>query len=313
MTQSPVSSCYHAAVDRILRRQLDAIARDRASGASQLAQRTSSAVRSWLRRKRPDHEQLESLARRLLDVQSSMGPMLRIANEVALALDHRNATRRLDSALKNLQETLLLGRKRIPSILKSLLARRGCWLVYTYSYSSTVVEALRRSRAHIHNVWCSDGAPAYEGLTTARTLADSGIHVTLVTDAALPTSFVRGALDVVVLGADRVGEGGFVNKVGTSSLVLATSYLRTPVYVLADSTKLVPDRLAEWGDRQGVEIPNPLGRPHRNVSMVFDLFDTSPWKPTVRLITERGVLGPDQVRHALKIIRVSARLAELAK
>src|SRR2546425_777114 len=73
-------------MDRLLRQQLEAIARDRRSGAAQLALRAVTDLQSWLRRHpKPTEQELLDIASALLRAQPSMAPLLRLANELALA------------------------------------------------------------------------------------------------------------------------------------------------------------------------------------------------------------------------------------
>ncbi len=58
-------------MDRLLRRELDAIARDRRSGAAELALRAVTALQSGLRRHpQPSKQELLDIARALLRVQT---------------------------------------------------------------------------------------------------------------------------------------------------------------------------------------------------------------------------------------------------
>src|SRR5947209_14885478 len=71
-------------MDRLLRQQLEAIARDRRSGAAQLALRAVTDLQSWLRRHpKPTEQELLDIASALLRAQPSMAPLLRLANELA--------------------------------------------------------------------------------------------------------------------------------------------------------------------------------------------------------------------------------------
>ena len=83
----------------------------------------------------------------------------------------------------------------------------------------------------------SESRPAREGLELARRLADAGIAVELFSDAAISSAVP--ASDAVIVGADAVGPGFFVNKVGTGALCALAHVLGVPVYALAGREKIL--------------------------------------------------------------------------
>ena len=106
----------------------------------------------------------------------------------------------------------------------------------TISSSGDVYETLKRIAANkTIRVFISIGEPAKEGIFQAERLAKSGVKVTIVADAAL-AGFVKYA-DAVVMGADTVGKAGFINKIGSFPLLLASEYYKKPAYVIANKLK----------------------------------------------------------------------------
>ena len=106
-----------------------------------------------------------------------------------------------------------------------------------------------------------ESRPLCEGVALAEAWAAAGVRCTVVTDAQ--AGLFVGRADLVLVGADAVGEGEgegkevggtgggggasaapgplvAVNKVGTRLLALAAAAEGVPVAVLADSSKLAP-------------------------------------------------------------------------
>ncbi len=307
-------------MDRILRRELAAIARDRSSGAAELALRATRALQAWLRRRpRPSEAELEEIARALLRAQPSMAPLLRLANEVALALDTRNPSLFLARSLSDFRRILRTASAKIAAHfrkeLRSLPAGRVRFR--TYSYSSTVVAALARSGTRIHVVYCSESRPGLEGRRTAKALARAGIRVGFRTDADL---FSMGGFGHLVVGADKILRDAFENKIGTDVLVERTFKARKEgakklrIWVLADTTKFWPHSCE--GPYSFFPVreypPRQLWRnPPRGVWVFNKYFCCAPFTPITRIVTERGVLTPKQVRRVLSKIAISPRLKQL--
>jgi translation initiation factor 2B subunit (eIF-2B alpha/beta/delta family) len=304
-------------VDRLLRRQIDAVARDRRSGAAELALRAVGAMQDWLRRHRtPTGQELEEIAGALLRAQPSMAPLLRLANQVALAADTADSRKTLAQALREFAGILRTGRQQIAQRFLRTLPWRGRKSVKTYSYSSTVLSALVCARSRIGSVWCSEGRPGNEGRRTAARLARAGIRVCLLTDAALLEGFLSMP---VVVGADMIVPGAFLNKVGSNVLVAgAQPRVRRKFHtiVLADTLKFWPEPVHRrpsllWKQRNGPPGEVWRGAP-AGVSIQNQYFVFTALAPQVRILTERGPMTPAQVRRELKRIRIAPRLKKIA-
>ena len=66
------------------------------------------------------------------------------------------------------------------------------------------------------HVWVSETRPRNQGLLTAWELDAAGIPCTLIADNAAGLLMMRGKVDGVIVGADRIAANGdTANKVGT--------------------------------------------------------------------------------------------------
>lgn len=112
--------------------------------------------------------------------------------------------------------------------------------VFVHSNSSTVSDALIHLNKHnrLKEIVQTIAYPAKEGIVQAEQFAKADIRVQLIPDAAI-FRFVK-LTDCVILGADTIFSEFFINKIGSQSIAVAANYYDKPVYVLADSRKIIP-------------------------------------------------------------------------
>lgn len=134
---------------------------------------------------------------------------------------------------------------------------------------------------------------------TALELAAAGIPVEILADSAAAGLIARGAVQMAIVGADRVAmNGDFANKVGTYGVALACAAHRVPFYVAAPISTFDP-RVANGAgipieERDGNEVTSlagisiaPAGVAARNPA-----FDVTPGKLVTAFVTDRGLLRP---------------------
>ena len=168
-----------------------------------------------------------------------------------------------------------VGWRRAARHARRLLPRRGT--ILTLSYSATVLEALRGTKAH---VVVAESLPGGEGARTAMRLRAAGTAATVVPDATVGQWAVTA--DAVIFGADAVTRRGVINKVGSRLLALAAKAERMPCYVVADTSK--------FAFRVSRFPPPGLGPGDRFEYVELDLIR--------RVVTEHGALtGPQVGRH----------------
>lgn len=161
--------------------------------------------------------------------------------------------------------------------------------LFTFSRSGTVehvLGALAREGG-LHSLWVARSFPGDEGLAMAESLASSipSLDVTVIADAACGV-FIRNAKAVVV-GADTIGYGGVVNKVGTYPLALVAREKKVPVYVLCETLKITGGHVLQiesMDPREVVPDPKP------NLSGHNPYFEVTPYDLISAIITEEGVL-----------------------
>jgi translation initiation factor 2B subunit (eIF-2B alpha/beta/delta family) len=315
MTQSPDSSCYHAAVDRILRRQLDAIARDRTSGAAELVGMAVGSVSDWLQRNpKPSTKATLVVVRELLKARWDMAPFFRFANDLALSIDATDRPKTLSHLCHQWKEHLRTAQYKIAEHFEAAVRNRRLPKgIVTYSYSSTVVRALIRARSRIKAVTCSEARPALEGRKTAHMLARAGIRVSFRTDAALMDAGVL-SFENVVLGADEVTSRWFVSKIGAATLALSAIQAGRPVWVLTDTSKFRPWLAPRFLGPAPMRTPSSgevWQRPPKRVLPWNPLFIRIGLRRGLRFLTEKGWMSPAKVRREIAKVKVSSRLKEM--
>jgi translation initiation factor 2B subunit (eIF-2B alpha/beta/delta family) len=157
------------------------------------------------------------------------------------------------------------------------------------SRSGTVEDVIRDlgQRRLIERVLLGESLPGGEGRTMGRSLARSGLDVTVVADTACGV-FV-GEASCVVLGADSLRlDGSLVNKVGSYPLALVAREAGKPVYVVCETLKIAaPDFPLILEEKDPAEVlPEPVdGLRARN-----PYFDVTPAALIAAYVTEEGVL-----------------------
>ncbi|BCD68428.1 hypothetical protein [Nitratiruptor sp. YY09-18] len=108
--------------------------------------------------------------------------------------------------------------------------------VLTHSHSSLVRKTLLQ--ANPKEIICTESRPKCEGRELAYILQDSGVDVKLIIDAAVGLLIKK--VDVIIFGADGLGEFGLVHKVGSYLMALAAKEARIPVVALVNPFKIWP-------------------------------------------------------------------------
>ncbi|HKX32325.1 MAG TPA: S-methyl-5-thioribose-1-phosphate isomerase [Blastocatellia bacterium] len=149
-------------------------------------------------------------------------------------------------------------------------------------------------------VFADETRPFLQGARlTAWELNQDRIPVTLITDNMAGHFMQRGAIDCVIVGADRIAANGDVaNKIGTYSVAVLAKEHDLPFYVAAPISTL--DLKIGSGDRipieerHGREISHIKGAQVApdGINIANPAFDVTPHRYIAAIITERGVARP---------------------
>jgi translation initiation factor 2B subunit (eIF-2B alpha/beta/delta family) len=178
--------------------------------------------------------------------------------------------------------------------LRELLAGESSPLIITVSYSSSVAATLAACAPEFRlRVICAEGRPRFEGRRLAMELANRGIDVTLVVDAAVTTRLSEAA--AVVMGADAVTETAWMNKVGSFGLAAAASVRGVPVHVIAGRDKFVPRSLQPRLTPAPAAAGEVWEAPGAGVRVENPYFEWTPAELATTYLTEAGRLTPSDL------------------
>ncbi len=147
------------------------------------------------------------------------------------------------------------------------------------------------------NVYAGETRPWLQGARlTVWELAQDGIPVTLLADSAAAWLMKSGAIDWVIVGADRIAANGdTANKIGTYSLAVLARQHGVKVMVVAPTSTI--DWAIENGSRIEIEqrnqnelLPACYIKKGSLVSAWNPVFDITPAELISAIVTERGVV-----------------------
>lgn len=271
---------------------------DVVSGATVVARAAAAAMRRGAVALPADsplelRRELEALAVKVLDAQPAMAPLVELLDSVLSALPEegpvaearRIAAEAAESFRVRLEERSVRVARRLASALPA-----GSTLL-TLSSSNTVRSGLVEAQSTEIEVVCLESRPMNEGQGLARTLALAGIAVTLAVDSAAESLIPK--CDLVILGADSVGDRGVVNKIGSVGIARSARAHAIPVWIAADRSKWLPPGFPQIhaDERPGDEI----WRGVRGVRVWNRYFECLPWELVDRIVTDEGDLTPGEL------------------
>jgi translation initiation factor eIF-2B subunit delta len=249
----------------------------------------------------------------LIRAQPTMAPLVNLVNSVLWKLESVDSPHKMREAVTASSEEF----RRQLRVHEVAIAEAALPLIpdgatiVTNGRSTTVRAALLHAQraGPRFSVVCAESRPACEGRALARELAESGIAVTLVTDA-LSVSMVRDA-QLALVGADELTREGLVNKAGTYALALACQAHGIPIYGLCGSEKFMPPGYTppQQSDKPAEEVW-PEAPP--GVVVVNHYYDETPLALFAGIVTEKGALTSEGVEAWLAAIRLHPALAQSA-
>ncbi len=178
--------------------------------------------------------------------------------------------------------------------------------IMVHSQSGTVISFLRmlkeKARLHDLRLYQTESRPLLEGREQARHLTKMGYQVTFLPDAAI--SVVMRECDLVILGADTLGDTYFVNKTGSYPIALMAAEAGVPLVVLADSRKAYEPENTGKEDRHNVIVaqgdPGEVWEdPPRGIEVVNIFLEPVPNDLASFIVTEEDVYPGDGWPHAV--------------
>jgi translation initiation factor 2B subunit (eIF-2B alpha/beta/delta family) len=247
---------------------------------------------------------------KVMEAQPAMAPLVSLARDVLFALDDaadvEAGRHQAAQAAQAFRSELDARARAVASRAASLLPEGGT--VATVSSSSTVKAALlHAAESRELRVLCLESRPLNEGQLLAASLSKAGLSVVYAVDAAAAT--LLPDCHAVLLGADSIGDGGVVNKIGSAALAEPAHRLGLPVFVLSDETKILPPGFPQHlrDDRPGEEV---WRAPAAGVRVWNRYFETVPLAWVTSVVTESATLTVAELEEHRRRIRVPGALAD---
>ena len=215
-------------------------------------------------------------------------------------------------AREDAESNAAIGRHGL-DVLRPIVDRKGrvdvmthCnagWLA-TVAHGTAIspIYAAQAAGIDVH-VWVSETRPRNQGQLTAWELAQAGVPHTFIADNAAGLLMMQGKVDCVIVGADRIAANGdTANKVGTYLKALAAKAHAVPFYVAAPVSTIdfacpdgahipIEERDASELDAGGTTPAGDAG----STAVANPAFDVTPAALIAGIITEHGIIAPDQL------------------
>lgn len=281
---------------------IEAIRSETRRGASDLVRDALLAYEALVEETAPPSlpGRLSQASREILEAQPAMAPLFALACAVVRAAPDRAETTgaAVRECLRDFRVRLDRVQREVAERAEGLVPAGG--RVLTLSFSGTVRRALCLAAARrTFDVCCLEGRPGMEGRDMASGLAEKGIRVAIAVDAACG-AVVRDC-DVVLVGADSIGDLGVVNKIGTRAAALLARRAGVPIYALADTTKLLPS-----GYSQELDDVRPAAEVWPDAPVAVDVWNR--YFEATPLSYLDGVVTEDGLRTEIDIEMLRARL-----
>ncbi len=165
----------------------------------------------------------------------------------------------------------------------------GKKIIMTHCHSHEVNAALIENKAKIKEIYVTETRPFEQGLLTINDLKGK-MKVNYIVDGA--EGFYMDKIDFVFVGADALRKEGLVNKIGTLPLCILAKEHGKKVYVAADTFKIDRRQKIDIEFRDTREITKSI----KGVKILNPVFDITNWKYVDKIITEKGLLSPKQLK-----------------
>lgn len=293
-----------------LEEKISKIGAERMLGASEISDRcaeiyvcfaneneTKTSIEFW--------DTLYALSKRLVWSQPDMASIFFLANHVLTAV---RAEINLGRSMDRLREVLIETAKKAIQRTKtdhdkmnflgtSLIEENDTILTHSHSSSVKDLFVAAHRMGKTFQVVVTESRPGLEGKLLAKELGRQGIVTTLIVEAA-----ALGVLErcrKVFVGADRISEREFINKVGTRAIALGAKEKGIDFYVVCDTSKFVPARLGTFVRKQHPP-EEVLDQRFPNVIVENPYFELIPLSLVTVVVCEKGLLPPGGVHEYLQ-------------
>jgi len=291
--------------------KLDDIIADKTSGSNTILEKTILALISGLQKdKNLDLKFIISELKRLFIHHPNFAVLFHFINSFFLELE-RNETK--SELLKFIADYRVKWSSGLHLACQNMISHERFVgkkiLLHSNSSAIHLLFQMIRDRKSSVVIYQTLSGPGEEGRVQAEILSRLGFEVKFIQENAA-ANFMN-ELDLVIFGADWITENYFVNKAGTFQLSLLFNHYNKPVYVVADSRKMIPVNqlpeglkhlLLEEKEKPPVEL---WKNPPENVHPVNFYFEKTPLSLISGLAMEDGIIKPHEIYVKMKKFSVS--------
>jgi len=301
---------------------VDEIRNDHVSGASEISRKACSAFSDFSSEVQVSSEdeyfdKLLKLGVDLVSAQPYMASIFNLANSILYHVEELlpllSVEELCESTKEKAEEFFYNSLSSMQKIAKhgEVLIKEGS-KVLTFSSSGSILSILKKAKEEgkKFEVIACESRPMFEGRLLAKFLGNSGIPVTLITDAAMGIFAKEASLFLV--GADSISETGFVNKVGTKYLCLLSFEHKIPLYIACERSKFISDA---WRPKPAVggDPKEVLDFELSNVKVENPYYEEIPLSYCQEVITNEGFLSPNDIPNLIRKTRLCKKLMEQVK
>lgn len=282
------------------------ILRDNKSGSSEILDSVLNYNLQYINENGPTPNSLSHLLKFNRDVDKKFSAMaivtsgLKSANQIISESisENKSKTTVLNKLERLIKEITKIDRKIIKNSSVLFPNEKNKIVIATYSNSGLVKKVIKYYRKKIKKIYLSEARPAGEGKEMAQFIADVGIEVELSVDALLPSLLSK--VDLLLLGADSVGEDRFINKIGSDLLLHSARRRRVKSAILFESLKIrkINIDMILRKNYSSQEIWPGGGR--HNIGVINQYFEIINNRKADRFISDLGVDTPRSLNKRIK-------------
>jgi len=288
---------------------------DKTSGSTTILNNSIQWLRSSLEKEhKPEIRQLKSDIIRLFKAHPNFAVLFHFINHFFLALQKSGE----EGLLNFVTDYSKKWNESLAGACRNLLLKEDfrSKKILVHSNSTAIYELLKMAvtRAAPAEIYQTLSGPENEGRVQAAALGEQGLKVNLIHENTAG-KFIEN-IDFAVFGADVITEHFFINKTGTFPLALLFNYYHKPVYVIADSRKMLhvsslPEPVKRMILDESAKPTRELwSDPPANVKPVNYWFERTPLELITGLATNQGFLRPDEVASLVKSSTISDLLVD---
>lgn len=300
---------------------LEDVTRDSQSGAWVIARKSINCIDALVQELSSSTTEklvaeVERVCALILKAQPAMAQLTNFFNTIWLTIEEESSGDVVVLARKLRGEARLFGEQSGNAVAR--VAEHGATLiendaqVLIHSNSSTIMEIIKAAhgQSKTFEVLLSESRPVLEGRACANELARLGISSTYFIDAAISKGVDRA--DLVLLGADSVSERSLINKIGSRAICLLARENVVACYAACESSKFISRRLGP--KREHPRNPTEVwDDPPEETTIENYYFDEVSLELFTGVVTEDGILTPDEISNSIGSQKMSPKLLEMLK